>query len=223
MQVVHHTTQTPVHGGDHGSEVGVLLTLQGHRAGSRCWRKRLAQFITVILEQLTIAGQHGPVHHPVPEIEKKRLALVLLHELQRGLGELIVGVGDPLGLLVAEGRIFFHTQGVLLVFGGGEVRGAVLHAAVHASGMIDKLKAVVVGTRSDMPFANMAGFVAVVFHGIGQGQVIEVEVLIEIGRQKLILGSALGNFPQVDMGEAELCRVLAGDDARTGGGAAWCG
>ena len=71
-----------------------------------------------------------------------------------------------------------------------------------------------------MPFADMAGFVAVVFHGVSQGQMIEVEVLIKVGREKLILGSAFGNFPQIDMRHPELCRVLAGDDARAGGGAA---
>ena len=66
--------------------------LSGESDISGLWRERLAEFFAVIFEELAIACEHGPVDHPVAEVEEEGFFALGLDELEGFLGEFVVGV-----------------------------------------------------------------------------------------------------------------------------------
>ena len=70
--------------------------LSGESDISGLWRERLAEFFAVIFEELAIAREHGPVDHPVAEVEEEGFLAIGLYELEGFFGEFVVGIRDSL-------------------------------------------------------------------------------------------------------------------------------
>ena len=172
LQIVHHAAQTPVDRGHHGAEIRVLLACSGHITGFG--RERVVHSIAVIFKQLAIARQHWPVNHPVPQVEIERTFLARFHKIESRFGHLIVRIGNTVGMLRADRRIFFFAQRVATIGRRGKIFGAIPHTAMKATIMIDKIKAILCRSEPDVPFTNMTCLISVLLHGIGHRQQIEV-------------------------------------------------
>lgn len=106
--------------------------------------------------------------------------------------------------------------------GSRKILGAVAHAAMESARLVDVVEAKGGGIEPAVPFSEVAGAIAVLLEGIGEGEVVEVEVGTEEGFLKFVVFSGSRNGSGGDMGVAHLGRVLAGNDASAGGGAGGC-